>query len=176
MYIPGNWNQGIPVTHVRLNIFPDGGVSRLRLFGENKIIHARTDNAQRFGFVLVMLTVLTYYLHAPRKRIQADDDAGLNVETKKEEIASSQAFTYTALVLVSIGMPPPSIYTQGNSGKPPDGVAQYCSKADAHHVRHRLDRRFVLFLFFRERPNRTKDVRDELAGNLWAVHGGGFII
>lgn len=22
-----------PVTHVRLNIFPDGGVSRLRLFG-----------------------------------------------------------------------------------------------------------------------------------------------
>ena len=57
-----------------------------------------------FGFVLVMLTVLTYYLHALEKRIQADDDAGLNVETKKEEIASSQAFTYTALVLVSIGM------------------------------------------------------------------------
>ncbi|MFP5339424.1 MAG: 6-carboxytetrahydropterin synthase, partial [Gammaproteobacteria bacterium] len=23
-----------PVTHVRLNIFPDGGVSRLRLFGK----------------------------------------------------------------------------------------------------------------------------------------------
>ncbi len=29
----GELNQGIPVTHVRLNIFPDGGVSRLRLFG-----------------------------------------------------------------------------------------------------------------------------------------------
>ena len=24
----------VPVTHVRLNIFPDGGVSRLRLFGK----------------------------------------------------------------------------------------------------------------------------------------------
>ena len=23
-----------PVTHVRLNVFPDGGVSRLRLFGK----------------------------------------------------------------------------------------------------------------------------------------------
>ncbi|HNF01889.1 MAG TPA: hypothetical protein PLT49_11360, partial [Ferruginibacter sp.] len=67
-----------------------------------------------FGFVLVMLTVLTYYLHALEKRIQADDDAGLNVETKKEEIASSQAFTYTALVLVSIGMAASFyIYVQG---------------------------------------------------------------
>ena len=23
-----------PITHVRLNVFPDGGVSRLRLFGK----------------------------------------------------------------------------------------------------------------------------------------------
>ena len=30
------------------------------------------------------------------------------------------------------------------------------------------------FVFLENALNRTKNVRDELAGNLWAVHGGGF--
>ncbi len=30
------------------------------------------------------------------------------------------------------------------------------------------------FIFLENALNRTKDVRDELAGNLWAIHGGGF--
>ena len=30
------------------------------------------------------------------------------------------------------------------------------------------------FVFLENALNRTDDVRDELAGNLWAVHGGGF--
>src|SRR6476620_10396534 len=30
------------------------------------------------------------------------------------------------------------------------------------------------FVFLENALNRTKDVREELAGNLWAVHGGGF--
>ncbi|MEY4443090.1 MAG: hypothetical protein RL442_2090, partial [Pseudomonadota bacterium] len=30
------------------------------------------------------------------------------------------------------------------------------------------------FVFLENALNRTKDLRDELAGNLWAVHGGGF--
>jgi len=30
------------------------------------------------------------------------------------------------------------------------------------------------FVFLENSLNRTKDLRDELAGNLWAVHGGGF--
>jgi uncharacterized membrane protein len=30
------------------------------------------------------------------------------------------------------------------------------------------------FVFLENALNRTKDVRDELAGNLWAIHGGGF--
>lgn len=30
------------------------------------------------------------------------------------------------------------------------------------------------FVFLENSLNRTKDVRDELAGNLWAIHGGGF--
>ena len=30
------------------------------------------------------------------------------------------------------------------------------------------------FVFLENALNRTENVRDELAGNLWAVHGGGF--
>ena len=30
------------------------------------------------------------------------------------------------------------------------------------------------FVFLENALNRTKDVRPELAGNLWAIHGGGF--
>lgn len=30
------------------------------------------------------------------------------------------------------------------------------------------------FIFLENNLNRTKDLRDELAGNLWAIHGGGF--
>src|SRR5258705_13891020 len=30
------------------------------------------------------------------------------------------------------------------------------------------------FVFLENALNRTQDVRDELAGNLWAIHGGGF--
>ena len=52
------------------------------------------------GFVLVMLTIMTYYLRTVLKQYEKDDEAGINVEKKKEEIASSQNFVYTALVLV----------------------------------------------------------------------------
>ncbi|GAF54807.1 hypothetical protein JCM18901_409 [Psychrobacter sp. JCM 18901] len=31
-----------PITHIRVNIFPDGGISRVRVYG--KIAEANTDN------------------------------------------------------------------------------------------------------------------------------------
>lgn len=129
-----------------------------------------------FGFVLVMLTVLTYYLHALEKRIQADDDAGLNVETKKEEIASSQAFTYTALVLVSIGMAASFyIYVQGTPWEA--HLMEWLNiVVRLMHITFGIAwiGASFYFVFLENALNRTKDVRDELAGNLWAVHGGGF--
>jgi uncharacterized membrane protein len=30
------------------------------------------------------------------------------------------------------------------------------------------------FIFLENNLNRTEGLRDELAGNLWAIHGGGF--
>ena len=56
------------------------------------------------GFVLVMLTVITYYLRTVAKEYEADDEAGKDVEKKKAEISSSQTFVYTAIILVSVAM------------------------------------------------------------------------
>ena len=44
-----------------------------------------------------------------------------------------------------------------------------------HLVQSSTERHFVLHPSFLETAlNRTDNVREELAGNLWAVHGGGF--
>ena len=53
-------------------------------------------------------------------------------------------------------------------------MAEYSGTGHAYHFWHCLDRCFLLFCFFRECAEPKENVRDELAGNLWAVHGGGF--
>ena len=128
------------------------------------------------GFVLIMLTIMTYYLRSITRQVDADDEAGLDVEKKKEEIASSQNFVYTALVLVSVAMVA-SLYLYVS------GTAWESHLMEWMNIVLRLMHvtfgiawigASFYFVFLENALNRTKDVRDELAGNLWAVHGGGF--
>ena len=60
------------------------------------------------GFVLVMLTVITYYLRSVLKEYEADDNPDsyreADVEKKKAGVLSSQTFFYTAIILVSVAM------------------------------------------------------------------------
>jgi len=129
-----------------------------------------------FGFVLVMLTALTYYLRGIAKRTEADDEDGMDVGQRKEEVASSQNFTYTALVLVCIALAA-SFYVYVK------GTAWEAHLMEWLNIIIRLMHitfgiawigASFYFVFLENALNRTKDVRDELAGNLWAVHGGGF--
>ena len=128
------------------------------------------------GFVLIMLTIMTYYLRSITRQVDADDEAGLDVEKKKEEIASSQNFVYTALVLVSVAMVA-SLYLYVS------GTAWESHLMEWMNIVLRLMHvtfgiawigASFYFVFLENALNRTKDARDELAGNLWAVHGGGF--
>lgn len=128
------------------------------------------------GFVLIMLTIMTYYIRSIARQVDADDEAGLDVEKKKEEIASSQNFVYTALVLVSVAMVA-SLYLYVS------GTAWESHLMEWMNIVLRLMHvtfgiawigASFYFVFLENALNRTKDVRDELAGNLWAVHGGGF--
>jgi uncharacterized membrane protein len=128
------------------------------------------------AFVLVMLTVITYYLRSVVKEFDAEDEAGMNVEIKKTGILSSQTFVYTAIILVSVAMV----------------GALYIYVKDTPWEGHLMEWLNIVirlmhmvfgiawigasfyFVFLENALNRTKDIRDELAGNLWAIHGGGF--
>ncbi len=128
------------------------------------------------GFVLVMLTVMTYYLRSVAKQYEVDDEAGIEVEKKKAGLASSQNFVYTALVLVSIAMAAAVyIYAKGTPWE--SHLMEWLNIViRLMHITFGIAwiGASFYFVFLENALNRTHDVRDELAGNLWAVHGGGF--
>jgi uncharacterized membrane protein len=128
------------------------------------------------GFVLVMLTIMTYYLRSVAKQYEADDDAGLDVAKKQEEISSSQNFVYTALILVSVGMVA-ALYMYVK-GSPWEGHLMEWMNIVTRLMHITFGIAWIgasfYFVFLENALNKTKDVRDELAGNLWAIHGGGF--
>ena len=128
------------------------------------------------GFVLVMLTVMTYYLRTVANQIEADNEAGKEVENKKAAVASSQTFVYTAIILVSVAMVAALyIYVKGT---PWEGHLMEWLNIITRLMHITFGIAWIgasfYFVFLENALNRTKDVRDELAGNLWAIHGGGF--
>lgn len=127
------------------------------------------------GFVLVMLTIMTYYLRSVARQYEADDEAGLDVAKKREEIESSQTFVYTALILVSVAMVG-ALYMYVK-GSPWEGHLMEWLNIVIRlmHITFGIAWIGASFYFvFLENALNRKDVRDELAGNLWAIHGGGF--
>ncbi|HMI79982.1 MAG TPA: urate hydroxylase PuuD, partial [Ferruginibacter sp.] len=126
--------------------------------------------------ILVMLVVMTYYLRSVIKQYDDDEEAGLDVEKKKAEISSSQTFVYTAIILVSVSMVAAAyIYVKGT---PWEGHLMEWMNIITRLMHITFGIAWIgasfYFVFLENALNRTKDVRDELAGNLWAIHGGGF--
>lgn len=128
------------------------------------------------GVILVMLTVMTYYLRSVAKQYEADEEAGINTTNKKIDISSSQNFVYTAMVLVSVGMVA-AMYLYVRSTPWEAHLMEWLNIITRlAHITFGIAwiGASFYFVFLENALNRTKDVRDELAGNLWAVHGGGF--
>ncbi len=133
------------------------------------------------GLILFMLIIMTYYLHSVAKQYDADDEAGPdsyrdNVEKKKAEIADSQTFVYTAIILVSVSMVGALyLYVKGT---PWEAHLMEWMNIIIRLMHITFGIAWIgasfYFVFLENALNRTKDVRDELAGNLWAIHGGGF--
>lgn len=126
---------------------------------------------------LIMVVVLTYFLRALKKQQEEKEEAGDVPDLKKNaRITSSQTFIYTVLVLACVMMV----------------IALYAIVKGTIWEGHLLEWLNIVvrlmhvtfgiawigasfyFVFLENALNRTKDVRDELAGNLWAIHGGGF--
>jgi len=125
--------------------------------------------------ILIMLVVMTYFLRTVKKTADEEEENG-DTDGRQESVLSSQNFIYTAIVLTIVSMV----------------VAFYLTVKGTVWEGHLMEWLNIVirlmhitfgiawigasfyFVFLENALNRTRDVRDELAGNLWAVHGGGF--
>jgi uncharacterized membrane protein len=121
-----------------------------------------------FSCILVMLIIMTYRIHAIEKN--------QTIEENKEKVSSLQSWIYAAIVFTIIAIIA-SIYFVVK-GTPYEGhLTEWLNIAvRVMHITFGIAwiGASFYFVFLENALNRTDNVRDELAGNLWAVHGGGF--
>lgn len=122
------------------------------------------------GLVLVMLVRLTYHFNTLSK------DKAEQPEPYQERLIGSQNFNYAALVLVIVLL---LSYTYVIvKGTPYESHLMEWLNIIIRLMHLTFGIAWIgasfYFVFLENALNRTEDVRDELAGNLWAVHGGGF--
>lgn len=122
------------------------------------------------SFILLMLVVITYQFHHLEK---ASHDA---TDDNKNQLNLSQGFIYTSLVLVIIAMIAYTWYLV--KGTPYEGHLMEWLNIVVRLMHITFGIAWIgasfYFVFLENALNRTDNVREELAGNLWAVHGGGF--
>jgi uncharacterized membrane protein len=121
--------------------------------------------------ILVMLIIMTYRLPAILKHNSSSND-----EKQQERINTTQNFVYAGIVLVILAI-------VGNTYLLVKGTPRESHLVEWLNIIIRV-MHFTFgiawigasfyFVFLENALNRTENVRDELAGNLWAVHGGGF--
>ena len=128
-------------------------------------------------FVLVMLVAMTYHLRSIKESQQKEEentqqDFSVNIS----KIGGIQTFVYTCLVLTIISLIAALyIYVKGT---PWEAHLMEWLNIIVRLMHITFGIAWIgasfYFVFLENALNRTKDVREELAGNLWAVHGGGF--
>ena len=128
--------------------------------------------------ILVMLVVMTYYLFAIKKHHVEEfvADGKPEQEEKVEQVSLIRGFIYAAIVLTVITMIAALYF--GVKGTIYEGHVMEWMNIVVRLIHITFGIAWIgasfYFVFLENALNRTKDVREELAGNLWAVHGGGF--
>ena len=128
--------------------------------------------------ILIMLVVMTYFMRSVKDEHALEEDSNDTVEyeQKKEKLSGSQTFLYSAIVLTAVCI----VFVLWFILK---GTIWQGHLMEWMNIVVRLMHitfgiawigASFYFVFLENALNRTKDVRDELAGNLWAIHGGGF--
>jgi uncharacterized membrane protein len=118
--------------------------------------------------ILVMLTIMTYsMLYIGKKQ---------TTEEQMQNTSLTQGWIYTAIILCIVGI----IATLYNmvKGTIYEGHLMEWLNIIVRVMHITFGIAWIgasfYFVFLENALNRTENVRDELAGNLWAVHGGGF--
>lgn len=127
--------------------------------------------------ILIMIIVMTYFLRTLKKQQEVKEESGIVIDDRsKDKITSSQTFIYTALILTS-AMIVLAIYLLVR-GTIWEGHLMEWMNIIVRLLHITFGIAWIgasfYFVFLENALNRTKDVREELAGNLWAIHGGGF--
>ncbi len=121
-----------------------------------------------FAIVLVMLIVMTYRVHS----ISLKEDE----EEKQEKTGTIQGWLYAAIIFVIIAIIASIYFTV--RGTPFEGHLMEWLNIVVRVLHVTFGIAWIgasfYFVFLENALNRTDNVREELAGNLWAVHGGGF--
>lgn len=122
-----------------------------------------------FSLILVMLVITTYRVRAVAKKNE-------NNEAKYEATLLVQGWIYGAIVFILLALIT-SIYFI-IKGTPYEGHLLEWLNIVIRVMHITFGIAWIgasfYFVFLENALNRTENVRDELAGNLWAVHGGGF--
>jgi uncharacterized membrane protein len=122
-----------------------------------------------FTAMLVVLIIMTYRMHAISKSPH-------HSEAEQDRCHLIQGWIYAAIVFSVIAIIA-SIYFMVK-GTPYEGHLMEWLNIIVRVMHITFGIAWIgasfYFVFLENALNRTENVRDELAGNLWAVHGGGF--
>lgn len=126
--------------------------------------------------ILIMLIWMTYHF----RTLSGETDSATKSETESEiyksKLLSSHNFIYAAIVLVIITI---LVFTYLIvKGTPLESHMMEWLNIVVRVMHITFGIAWIgasfYFVFLENALNRTENVRDELAGNLWVIHGGGF--
>lgn len=126
-----------------------------------------------FTVILVMLIIMTYRMHAITHQ---PNIAGEQDELLHEKTGLIQGWIYSAIILTIIAIIA-SIYFMVK-GTPWEGHLMEWLNIVVRVMHITFGIAWIgasfYFVFLENALNRKENIRDEIAGDLWAVHGGGF--
>ncbi|RYG44392.1 MAG: hypothetical protein EOO01_19610, partial [Chitinophagaceae bacterium] len=126
--------------------------------------------------ILIMLIILTYYLRTARIDRERESEIKEDEDSRLLNIFSSQNLIFTAIILTTLVLLF-SIYLMVKGTLWEGHLMEWMNiVVRLMHITFGIAwiGASFYFVFLENALNRNRDVRDELAGNLWAIHGGGF--
>jgi uncharacterized membrane protein len=119
--------------------------------------------------ILVVLIAMTYRIHAISQQPGREDD-------HHEKTGKIQAWIYTAIVFSILAIIA-SLYFMAKDSVYKGHLMEWLNiVVRVMHITFGIAwiGASFYFVFLENALNRTENIRDELAGDLWAIHGGGF--
>ena len=123
---------------------------------------------------VVLASILMMLVYASHKLPEILENSEGDID--KDKIVSTQNFIYTGILVVIIGLIANTYFLVKGTVLESHLMEWLNIVIRVMHITFGIAwiGASFYFVFLENALNRTEDVRDELAGNLWAVHGGGF--